>query len=263
MVLEQPVLVTGGTGNLGSTVVRLLHDAGQRVRVLSRGRRDEAAPAAVEWATGDLDTGQGLREALQGVGTVVHCATNPRTRGGDVQTTHRLVEAARTVDVTHLLYISIVGVDRVPFSYYRGKRAAELRIEESGMPYTILRATQFHDLVFAVLSRMARAPVLPLPTGALVQPVEVQEVAARLAALTTDTPAGRVADMGGPEVRTAVDLARGYLRLSGQRRGVLPFGTPGAMARALRAGGLLTPDHRDGVVGFEEFVARQVVDSSR
>ena len=131
-----------------------------------------------------------------------------------------LVEAAAATEpAPHLLYVSIVGVDRVPFGYYRAKLAAEEVFAGSGLPHTILRATQFHDLVRTVLAWAARAPVLLVPAMPD-QPVDAGEVADRLVALAAGEPRGRVPDLGGPEVRDFRELAATYLRATGRRRPV-------------------------------------------
>lgn len=238
------ILVTGGTGSLGRLVSERLRADGHEVRVLSRHSR----PYAVDLREG----GSGLAEAVAGVDTVVHCASTPK--GGDEQAARHLIEAARNAGVRHLLYISIVGVDRVPLPYYRSKLAVEKLVEESGLGWTVLRTTQFHDLVLRVLGAAAKLPVLLLPAGVADQPVEVAEVAARLAALAPAAPAGRVPDLGGPEVRTLPELARVYLRASGRRRRVLEVPLAGRAYRAFRAGGHLVPERADGKGTFEEFL---------
>jgi nucleoside-diphosphate-sugar epimerase len=118
------MLVTGGTGTLGPPLVDLLTRAGRPVRVLSRRPRAATGGAPVEWVVGNLATGAGVARAVGGAGVIVHCATSPWARRVDVGGTGRLLEAARLAGSPHLVYISIVGVDRVPFRYYRAKLAA-------------------------------------------------------------------------------------------------------------------------------------------
>ncbi|WP_333761725.1 SDR family oxidoreductase [Streptomyces sp. IBSBF 2390] len=244
------ILVTGGTGTLGRVVTDELRAGGHEVRVLSR----HARPYAVDLREG----GPGLDTALAGVETVVHCASSPR--GGDEKAAAHLIEAARRASVGHLLYISIVGVDRVPFGYYRTKLAVERQIEDSGLGWTVLRTTQFHDLVVSVLRGLAKSPVLVLPAGVPDQPVEVTEVAGRLAELAIAAPAGRVPDMGGPEVRSFDSLARSYLRATGRRRPIVRLPFFGKAYGAFRAGGHLAPDHAVGKVSFEQHLAHRFGD---
>lgn len=239
-------MVTGGTGVLGRLVVERLRAAGRAVRVLSR-RPGEGRVVA------DLLTGAGLPEALAGAGIVVHCAT-ANSGKKDVAATRTLVEAARAAGCRHLVYVSIVGVDLVPFPYYRGKLAGEGLVERGGVPWTVLRAAQFHDLLRTLFAVAARLPVMLVP-GLRFQPVDAGEVADRLAVLATGEPAGRAADLGGPEVRAATDLARAYLAATGRRRPVVPVRLPGRTFGAYRRGGHLAPDHATGHITFERYLA--------
>ncbi|MFE0510222.1 SDR family oxidoreductase [Streptomyces sp. NPDC058964] len=241
------ILVTGGTGTLGRLVAERLRADGHEVRVLSR----HAQPHAVDLREG----GAGLDAAVAGVDTVVHCASSPK--GGDERAAENLIAAARRAGVRHLVYISIVGVDRVPFGYYKAKLAVEKLVEESGLGWTVLRATQFHDLLVQLFRALAKSPVMPLPAGISDQPIEVAEVAGRLAELAAGAPAGRVADMGGPQVRTFDSLARAYLRATGRRRPLLGVPLPGGTARAFRSGGHLAPERAVGKGTFEEYLARR------
>lgn len=241
------ILVTGGTGTLGRLVAERLRADGHEVRVLSR----HTQPYAVDLREG----GAALDAAVEGVDTVVHCATTQT--GGDEKAAARLIEAARRAGVGHLVYISIVGVDDVPFPYYRAKLAVERQVEGSGLGWTILRATQFHDLLVRLFQGLSRSPVVPLPAGVPDQPIEVAEVADRLAELAAGPPAGRVDDMGGPEVRTFDSLARAYLKATGRRRAVVGVPLWGKAYRAFRTGGHLTPERAVGKGTFEEHLARR------
>jgi uncharacterized protein YbjT (DUF2867 family) len=144
---DTEILVTGGTGVLGSKVVERLRTAGLGPRILSHSGR----PGTIQ---GDLLTGEGLEEAVRGVDTIVHCASSPfrKTHQTDVEGTGRLLQAASRAGVSHVVYISIVGIDRVQsYPYYRVKLETERLIEGSPIPHTILRATQFHDLALLAI----------------------------------------------------------------------------------------------------------------
>lgn len=183
---------------------------------------------------------------------IVHCATS--LTGGETAAARNLISAARGAGSPHLVYISIVGIDRVPLACYRAKLATERLIEDSGLPWTMLRATQFHDLILRLFTAQTRLPLLLVPAGFWFQPVEVGEVAARLAELAARPPAGREPDLGGPQIRPVGDLAHGYVRSAGRHRALLPV--PGAAAAAFRRGGHLAPGHATGRVTFEQFLAR-------
>jgi uncharacterized protein YbjT (DUF2867 family) len=240
------ILVTGGTGTLGRLVTERLRADGHEVRVLSR----HTQPYAVDLRKG----GAGLDAAVEGVDTIVHCATTQT--GGDEKAARNLVEAARRAGVGHLVYISIVGVDEVPLGYYKTKLAVEKLIEESGVGWTVLRATQFHDLPVMIFRALAKLPVLLLPAGVQDQPIEVAEVAERLAELAAQPPAGRVQDMGGPEIRTFDSLARAWLRSTGRRRPIVNVPLFGRTYRTFRQGGHLAPEQATGKGTFEEYLQR-------
>ena len=241
------VLVTGGTGTLGRHLVPQLRQAGHDVRVLSR----RPGPDVM---TGDLTTGEGLAAAVEGVDVVVHAATDPlRARRVEVAGTERLLEAARTAAVDHLLYVSIVGVDRHRLPYYKAKWRTEQIVEAAGVPWTIFRATQFHELLDKTFSAM-RGPRVA-PRGFRFQLLAADEAAGRIVALVGAGPGGRVADMGGPEVREMHDLARVWLAARGKRRPVLRPPLPGAIAGAFRSGVNLCPDQADGATTWEQWLA--------
>ncbi|NDU74682.1 NAD(P)H-binding protein [Actinomadura sp. DSM 109109] len=250
------ILVTGASGTLGRPVTRLLAGAGADVRALSRRAREPEA--GVTWHRGDLVTGEGVEDALAGVETIVHCASDPFHAKRDLAAARTLIEAARRQGAPHLIYISIVGVDKIPYRYYRIKYAVEREIEDSGLPYTILRATQFHTLPDTVFNVLTRIPGLVLlPRGLSDQPVEVGEVARRLADLALAAgPARRVEDMGGPEVLTVEEMMREYLKARGLRRPVrVPVPLPGRAARAFREGHHLAPDGAVGKRTWRQFLA--------
>jgi uncharacterized protein YbjT (DUF2867 family) len=246
--VKNTILVTGGTGRLGRALVPRLLSTGHAVRLLSR------KPSPNEMTChGDLFTGEGLAEAVAGVGTIIHCATS--NGHPDVDGTHNLVQAALRTGRPHLIYVSIVGVDRVNIAYYRAKLACERLLERSGLPLTIQRTTQFHELIVWMCTVQRWLPAIVMPAGVSFQPVDAGEVAARLADLASAPPSGRAPDMGGPEVRAATDLARAYTRARHSGRPVLPVPLPGAGIRGYREGRHLAPDHAVGKITFEQFLA--------
>jgi uncharacterized protein YbjT (DUF2867 family) len=261
--MTSPILVTGGTGTLGRLVVRRLRDAGCNVRVLSRRSHDSGD--GIEFMTGDLATCVGIEAAVDGIETIVHLAGSAK---GDEDKARNLVRTASAVGARHLVYNSVVGADRISvpsrvdramFGYFESKLAAERVVADSGLPWTTLRITQTYDLLLRVAQQLAKLPVIPIPAGFRFQPVEADEVAARLVELTLGEPAGRVPDMGGPRVYGAAELLRGYLRASKRRRRlIVPVWLPGEAARAFRAGANLAPKHAVGYRTWEEFLAERL-----
>ncbi|MCP3787160.1 NAD(P)H-binding protein [Micromonospora sp. A3M-1-15] len=252
--MNAPILVTGGTGTLGRLVVPLLRDAGHPVRVLSR--RGGRPAGGVEHVTADLLTGAGVDPAVRGVDTVLHLAGGPK---GDDVATRQLVDAARRADVRHLVFISVIGADRVPLAWLRSKRDAERSVAGSGVPWTTLRAAQFHDLTLTMVEKMAKLPVVPVPGGLRLQPVDAREVAARMVELALGAPAGLVPDLAGPRVYGLGELVTGYLTAVGRRRPRLPVRLPGKAGRAYRNGdNLARPGATLGVRTWEAFLAERL-----
>lgn len=238
-------LITGGTGRLGTHAVAALRARGADPRILSRRPGDGHV-------VGDLATGEGLAAALEGVDTVLHLATS---RSKDIAQTTRLLDAMAG-STAHLIFISIVGVDRIPYGYYRDKVASERAIEASGVPFTIIRVTQFHGFVHEVLEAQRRLPVtLILPVSA--QTIHMPEVAERLADLVKAGPSGRVADLGGPEQLTLREYAQQWQAARGVRRPIWVLHLPGKAVAAFRAGHHMSGLPGAGRVTYREFLASE------
>jgi len=252
------IVVTGGTGHLGRELVPLLVTAGHNVKVLSR----KPGPNHV---VGDLVTGDGIAEAVEGIDVLVHCATGAADNGArglgyelskktDVEPTDRLVKLLEPE--THLVYISIVGVDKIPLGYYRAKLDCERIIERSGLPYTILRTTQWHSLADEFCRRLTNFPLVTPPRGVKMQLLDASEVATRMATLVERGPSGRAADMGGPAALAFRDVVKSWLRAKRKKRIVAAVPFPGKAVRAFRAGYNLTPEHADGRITWEDWLSR-------
>ena len=238
--MTSTLLLTGGTGTLGRVVTPLLQDAGVNVRVLSR--RSHESGDGIEYVTGDLLNGEGIEPAVDAAETILHLAGGANAKG-DGDATRNLVRAASRAGVQHLVYISVIGADRMPLGYFRNKLDAERAVADAGVPWTMLRAAQFHDLVLTVTQAMAKLPVIPVPGGLRFQPVDAGEVAARLVELTLDKPAGLVPDLAGPKVYGMADLLHGYLRARGKRRLLMPVrmsSTPREVNRSTTNAAVLT-----------------------
>jgi uncharacterized protein YbjT (DUF2867 family) len=253
--MTETVAVVGGTGTLGALVVAELIDRGAAVRVLSRNAA--AVPTGAEHRRVDLTNGEGLAGALAGATVVIDAANS--NRGAEqtlVAGTGRLLEAGAAAGAGHHLAISIVGIDLVPMSYYRHKLAQERAIETGPLPWTILRATQFHQLLDGALTSAARFGLRP--TGAaMLQPIDPRTVAARLADAALGAPAGRLADLGGPKVSTLSELSRAWASARGRHRLTLRIPAWGKIGKALAAGALCVPDGATPGEDFEEWLRHE------
>jgi len=235
------VLVIGGSGVVGRPTASALVQRGHQVAVLSRS--GSAGPAGTEALRGDLTTGAGLEQALDGIDCVIDVANiTTASRAKAVRyftdTTHRLGRLGQAAGVKHHVVLSIVGVDVVPLGYYAGKLAQEHAVLTGPLPSTVLRATQFHEFVGQTMDqfKLGRLAFVPNMSG---QPVAAAEVGARLAEIVEAGPSGRVPDLAGPRVERMPDLARQLVRARDLHRTVIPLPVPGATGRAMRAGGQL------------------------
>jgi uncharacterized protein YbjT (DUF2867 family) len=241
------IAVAGGTGTVGSFVVSIARERGHRVVVLSR---SEGV---------DLLTGEGLAEALEGVDTVIDVVSiqtlaQKAAVSFFTATTNNLLTAGKSAGVQHHLVLSIVGAEKAAAGYYAGKLAQEKLVSNGDVPWTILRATQFHEFAQQVLARSSVGPLALVPRMTT-QPVAAREVAEALVDAAEAGPRGRVTDLGGPRVEQLVDMVRAYARKSGQRKLVLGFTPPGKLWHAMRSGALLPePGAAVGRQTFQEWL---------
>ncbi len=210
----------------------------------------------------DVHRGVGLAEALEGADAVIDALsvqTTSARRSVDffTTTTRALHTAERLAGVGHHVMISIVGVDRVPYGYYAGKNAQEEAVQSADVPWSILRATQFHDFARQLFARAAVGP-LRLAVRMRTQPVAVAEVAARLIDIVEAGPSGRTRDLAGPREESMVEMMRAWARHHGHGGRMPEITLPGAFGRAMRDGSILPgPEAERGTVTFAEWLEAQ------
>lgn len=240
------IAVVGGNGTLGSHVVAELAGHGHQTRVLSRSGEYRV----------DLTTGEGLSKALDGCGTVID-ASNAGRRAAQVlvEGSRRLLAAEQDAGVGHHVCVSIVGCDQIPMGYYRIKTDQEHVVEHGTVPWSIVQATQFHELAAAALGAAGRWRLIPVPAIRL-QTIAAAEVARTVADVAEGTPLRDRLRVAGPEVCSARELAEIWRSVTGRRAVLLPVPVPGKIGRALRDGGLTAADpDTKGVIGFAEWLA--------
>lgn len=226
---------------VGRPTASALYQRGHQVAVLSRG--GTAGPAGTEAFRGDLTSGAGLDQALAGVDCVVDCANvATMSRATAVRyftdTSTLLGQRAAAAGVKHHVVLSIVGIDKVPNPYFAGKLAQEEAVLGGPVPYTIMRATQFHEFAGQVMGQLSVGRFAFVPRMAT-QPIAAGEVGVALAEVVDDGPRGRVPDVAGPRVERLPDLARQLARKRGLGRTVVPLWVPGKAGRAMRGSGQL------------------------
>src|SRR5215813_10934774 len=247
------IVVIGGTGLIGSKLVANLAERGH-----------EAVPASPDTGVNTL-TGEGLAEVLAGAAAVVDVSNSPSFEDAAVlkffeTSTANLLAAEAAAGVGHHVALSIVGSDRAPDSgYLRAKVAQENLIKASGIPYTILRSTQFFEFVGGIVKSGAEGDVVRL-SPALFQPIASDDVVANLAELTLAPPLNGTVEVAGPEACPMDKFARKFLAASGDQRKVIAdvhwryFGTE-LNDRSL------TPGDRPrlGVIRFDDWLSHNAV----
>ncbi len=260
------LLVTGGTGALGSAVVNHLKSTDNSARLLSRKPAPVDLDSGIEWAQGDIVSGVGLMDALKNVDIVVNCTGDAQNvYETDVLGVKRLAEAAKQAEVRHFFHISIVGIERIDLAYYRHKISAETAVIDSGVPYSIQRVTQFHTLLDFMMTKLKESPegfILPIAHDALFQLIDTRDVAAYTAPFLTAEPVGRLPDVGGSEILRVAEIARTYLKARGidnpafvdPEKGFFP---PSAV-EAFRQGINTVPENRYGQITWADYVGEMV-----
>ena len=258
------VLITGGTGHLGRDLVSRLKGS-YRIRVVAR---SAGSDPDVEWIRGDLATGEGIADALVGTQTLIHAATlSPAARRGffvpkdlwtspsevDREGTSRLLDLAAAAGVGHILYVSIVGIDRPRVPYLRRKLEAEYLVRQGPIPWSIARATQFHWLLDRMFGKMARLPLVPLPDLQL-EPVDTTDFADYLVESVGQGPAGRLDDFGGPEVLTFSEAFDQWRDIRDGSVRTMRVPLPAAATNAAAAMSLSDPSSRHGTITWAEWL---------
>jgi uncharacterized protein YbjT (DUF2867 family) len=245
------IVVIGGSGRVGQNVVK---------RLMAQGH--DPVPASPSTGV-DTITGEGLPEVMAGADVVVDVSNAPVWDDDAVKaffttSTRNVMAAERDAGVGHHVAVTIVGADRLPDSgYLRAKVAQEAEVRAGGVPYTILRATQFFEFLPAIAEAGAEGERVRLPTG-LMQLVAADDVAATVAALATAPPVNGVVELGGPEKLGVDAWARRLFEATGDERVVI--GDPEARYFGTKLpGGELTPGEgaRIGAIDFATWMATQ------
>lgn len=247
----------GANGTLGRAVVERAVTRGHEIVAVTRGAPKRAFLRAIH-RSADVITGEGISDALAGAEVVVNAVNTQRgAKALLVDGTRRLLEAAEQAGVRHYVAISIVGIDQVPMKYYAVKLEEESVIEVAKIGWSLVRATQFHDLVDTMFSRASRFGMVLAPPRAKLQPIEVTEVASTLVEAAEAGPNKRLPDLGGPEILLVRELARQWLKATKRTRLIMPAPVVGRLGTTLRQGALCTPDRAVGKKTFSEWLAER------
>lgn len=241
------ILITGGTGTLGKRLCQLLDS--QKTSYTIGTRKESNDPRMV---TMDLIHNTGLREAVAGKELIFHLATDMKK---DTKITQNLLKALGGQSKVHLVYISIVGIEDIPFSYYRKKLASENAIKHSGIPFTIVRATQFHEFAHSIITNLLKYRIGILPKKIVLQTIDVSLVAKELVNVSQKPPENKTYELGGAEILNLGQMAAIWLKVTGKRRWILNIPILGKLGKALRYGSLTTRYSKPKSSRYQQWLA--------
>lgn len=251
------VLVTGSTGKLGSALLKQLKDFDYNVKITSR-RKPEGFEH-FEWVYSDLLTGEGLEEAVNDIEVIIHAATSPlkNSRLIDVSGLEKFLH--KIDHIKHFIFPSIVGIEDIPFKYYKLKCEAEELLTNSSIPYTIARATQFHRFVDDLFLSKPFFNRYVIPGKIKLQCVEADEFAHQLIDLISSSPQGRIEDFGGPEILTLTEMAELKIKVNNETNKVLSIPLSGKLYKSFVDGKNTNAAQKVGTTTFEDYLRKKLV----
>ena len=251
------ILVTGSTGKLGSALIKQLMGPSYEVTATSRTKPEGLEHAS--WVYSDLLTGEGLEEAVKDAEVIIHAATSPLKHAKQIEVSGLERFLSKMPQVKHFIYPSIVGIEEIPFKYYKLKYEAEEIVKNSGIPYSIVRATQFHEFVDNLLLSRTYFNTYIIPGSIKFQTVDTDDFANHLIGLISRGPQGRTDDFGGPEVMTLKEMAELKIRSNNESNKVLSLPLPGNLYKALLNGKNTNLKQKNGKKTFQQYLSDKKV----
>ena len=250
------ILVTGSTGQLGSALLKQLKGSDYKVKISSRRQPKEIGD--YEWVYSDLLSGEGLEEAVKDVDVIIHAATSPVKHSKMVEVSGFREFLSKVQHIKHFIYPSIVGIDGIPFKYYKQKYEAEDLLKNSLIPHTIVRATQFHHFIENIFLSKSLFKRYLVPGNFKFQSVDVSEYANHLIGLLEKGPQGRAEDFGGPEIMTLREMAEMKININNETNKVLSFSLPGKLSKSFSDGKNTSPSRKMGKITFEKYLCNRM-----
>lgn len=191
------------------------------------------------WIRADLNTGEGMEDLPGPFDTIIHLASNAADKNSksDPELTKELLKFSSRSGISHFIYMSIVGIDKIPYHYYRQKLSSENLVSSANLPFTILRATQFHQLLDYFLDKLIKYPVALLPKKFKFQPIDPHRIAVKLFELCLKhEPLNGIINIGGQEVLYLGQMYKEWLMYKNRKAIVLNLPLPGKTAKAFKKG---------------------------
>lgn len=259
------ILLTGGTGTLGREIIKQLLSKNYVVSVISSNNKPDL-PEQIKVIHADLTKKESIPADIKNATVIIHSASNPaNAQSVDLEGTRNLLAAIDKGHTKHFIYVSIAGVDKSSYPYYQVKREVEKMIQASAIPFTILRATQFHDFV---LHRMIRpfdsgpGSVLKIPKGLQFQSIDKKEVVYKILDLIADDALCEIVTIGGPKVQTLEEMAQIYLDVLDRKDNIEAEKMESERLAMLSSGINLCPDHTYGGISWRQFITNSLKDDT-
>ncbi|XIH25764.1 nmra-like family protein (plasmid) [Priestia aryabhattai] len=250
------ILVTGSTGQLGSSLLKQLKGSDYKVKITSR-RKPEGI-GNFEWIYSDLSSGEGLEVAIKDVDVIIHAATSPIKNSKMVEVSGFKEFLGKLKHIKLFIYPSIVGIDEIPFKYYKQKFEAEELLKNSSIPHTIVRATQFHSFVENLFISKPIINRYIVPGNFKFQSVDVNEFASHLIGLVEKEPQGRADDFGGPQIMNLKEMAELKIKINNETNKVLSISLPGKLYKSITEGKNTNSFRKMGKISFGEYLSNKI-----
>ena len=250
------ILVTGSTGQLGSVLLNQLKGSDYKVKITSR--RKPGRMGHFEWVYSDLLSGEGLEEVVKDVDVLIHAATSPTKNSKNIEVTGFENFLSKLKHIKHFIYPSIVGIEEIPLKYYKLKYEAEL-LKNSSIPYTIVRATQFHGFVENLFLSKPLFKRYVIPGSIKFQSISVDEFAKHLIDLINKGPQGRTNTFGGPVIMTLREMAELKIKTNNETNKIFNIFLPGKLYKSFCDGKNTNSFQIAGRITFEEHLGNKRV----
>jgi uncharacterized protein YbjT (DUF2867 family) len=253
------ILITGGTGKLGQELSKQLINKGFEITILSS-QPDPCIQYYSHICFGNLTDISSLKNAVDNSDIIIHCASNPKnSKEVDVEGTKNLLKLSNQKQLKHFIYISIVGVDKSKFPYYQSKLKVEKLIQESKLPCSILRATQFHNMVLdRFIKPFDKTAILKIPQKMQFQSVAIEDVANKLVSLSIGKHTNTIETIGGPEIYAIEEMAQIYLDVLNRKDNIEPELYDEEIYKLFRSGINLCPDYPFGKITWKDFLLQNI-----
>ncbi|WP_335966698.1 NAD(P)H-binding protein [Galbibacter sp. PAP.153] len=259
MRTKPKILLTGGTGQLGRMLLKQIDYEDFHIDILTRNKIIDTIKN-VGHLNADLTKVETLSPLRLGYDIIIHCASDPKNSESiDIQGTQNLLKSIKGDRTKNFIYISIVGVDKSTFPYYRNKLKTEKLIVNSGIPYTILRITQFHDFIYDRILSTTRSEdeLTTAPDGLKFQSIDLIDVCGEILGLLKIKATNSTIQIGGPEILKISDITKNYQEVIRPEKKISLIPPHNDFQKLFTTGINLCPNHKTGKITWRDFLIKK------